>query len=164
MRGAVTLAEFRQLRSGRGRVFETRRIRRGHVSPDVAVALFAGETAGVNAVDAELGVRSDRWNLAALAGARVEAPAVIAAFDRFAVGLAAGKRHAAMRTNVVQSKGFTAGVAANHQRHIEEHRAPEIASANLMRTQRRIPKIPQHSAVGVRRRGASNFGQWQKTS
>ena len=69
----------------------------GNENPDEAVVFLAGIAAGVNAIDFELLVRSQRRNQLALSGVRVESPAVVAAFDLLAIELTAGKRHAAMR-------------------------------------------------------------------
>jgi hypothetical protein len=57
----------------------------GNVDPDKIVALFAGITAGVDAINFQILFRDKRRDEFALAGVSVELPAMIRALDLLAV-------------------------------------------------------------------------------
>jgi hypothetical protein len=73
-----------------------------------------------------------------------KAPAVVGAFNRFAVALAKGEREGAVRANVAQRKSFSGGIAAEYKRDVEQHCAHKLASAHLFAAQRGIPEAPEH--------------------
>ena len=93
-------------------------------------------------------VGGKRRNELALAGVRVESPAVIAAFDLLAVEMAARKRHAAMRTGVVQRKGTAVGIPSDGQRGFEQHGFLQLGPAHLLARQGAIPEAIEHQGVG----------------
>ena len=109
--------------------------------------LFAGIAAGIDAVNLQLLVRGERRNELALAGMSVESPAVIAAFHLLAVKVAVGKRHAAMRTGVMQRKRAALAIASDGQRGLEQHGFLQLAAANLLAGQGAIPEAVQHQGV-----------------
>jgi len=78
-----------------------------------------------------------------LAGVGFEAPAVVGAFDGFAVELAERKREGAVGANVSKRKRLSGGVAAEDKRDIEQHR-PHKFSPHLLAAQRGVPKAPEH--------------------
>ena len=100
------LGHLRRRKSGLGCFGEARSrgfgLRNEH--PDIPIALLAGVAAGVDAVDFQILIGSQRRNHLALAGVGVEPPAVVAALHLLAVELAAGKRHAPVRAGVMQGK------------------------------------------------------------
>jgi hypothetical protein len=73
-----------------------------------------------------------------------EAPAVVGAFDGFAVELAEGKRKSAVWADIAQRKGFSGGVAAEDKRDIEQHCTHKFSSPHLLAAQRGVPKAPEH--------------------
>src|SRR5271169_4628917 len=87
--------------------------------------------------------------MAALAGVRVELPAVVGAFNGSAVKTAERKRKRAVRADITQREGFSRGVAPQHQRNFQQHGALELSPVQLIAAQRRIPESPQHFAAGV---------------
>src|SRR6266478_1235538 len=112
----VMLAELWNLRCGSGRRCGLRESGAGRAwvrneDPDEIVALFAGIAAGVDAVDFQSLLGDKRRDQLALAGVGVESPAVVGAFDLFAVELSTGKRHPAMRAGVAQGKGLALSIA-----------------------------------------------------
>lgn len=144
VRDFETLAEFGKLGRGGRRGLRRAALRIRHVHPEVTVALFTGKCAGVNAIALEPGVGHERGDFAALAGMRVESPAVIGTFDCGAVELAEREWKRAVGANVAQSEGLAARVAAEDERHAEKHRASELAAVNFAAGEGRVPKAPEH--------------------
>jgi hypothetical protein len=85
-------------------------------------------------------LRDQRRNQLALAGVGVESPAMVRAFDLFAVELSAGKRHAAMRTGVAQGKGLALPVASDYQGLFKQHRFHQLSAVQLSGRKRAIPE------------------------
>src|SRR5229473_6390059 len=143
----VMLAEFRNLRRGSGRGHGLRESGAGwawvgNEDPDEIIALFAGITAGVDAVDFQILIGDERRNQLALAGVSVESPPVVGAFDLLAVELSIGKRHTAMRAGVAEGKGLALSVASNNQRLFEQHSLCycELSATELTGRQRAVPE------------------------
>src|SRR5207302_3381962 len=80
--------------------FRQSRARRVQVDPNIPVALFARIMAGKDALDFQLVLRNERWNLNALAAACVKPPAVVAALDHVAIHAAVGQRDAPVRARI----------------------------------------------------------------
>src|SRR5579863_9512439 len=95
-------AECRQLRRGKRGVGGICRapFRIRHERPDVSVALLARKASGVDSVAFQLRIRGKRRDMFALAGVRVELPAVIGTLDGGAVESAERKRKRAVRADV----------------------------------------------------------------
>ncbi len=132
----VLLAEGGNARRGHGRIrglgeSGAGRRRFGNENPDEVVVLLAGIAAGVNAVDLQLLVGGKRRNELALAGVPVEPPAVIAAFHLLAVEVTVGKRHAAVRTGVMQRERPALTIASEGQRSLEQHGLAQAVAAHL---------------------------------
>src|SRR5689334_16823957 len=113
--GLVLVRESGQLRGWKRRVFaasksRTHRARIWNEHPDEAVALFASEVAGVNAINLEVLIGRERGDQAALSRLRVEFPAVIAALDLASIELTAMQRHASVRTGILQRESSSIGV------------------------------------------------------
>src|ERR1019366_3144827 len=107
--GFVFADEFRHFRSGKRRLVGfgkacTNGALIGKKDPNKTVSLFAGITAGIDAVNLQLLIRGERGNQLALAGTGLKAPAMVAALDLLAVKAAARERHAAMGAGVAQSE------------------------------------------------------------
>ncbi len=109
--------------------------------------LFAGIAARINAFNLQLLVGGERRDELALAGMSVKPPAVIAAFHLLAVKVAVGKRHAAMRTGVMQRKRAALTIASDGQRGLEQHGFLQLAPAHLPTGQGAIPEAIEHQGV-----------------
>jgi len=123
-----------------------RRLR--HEDPDVIVSFLAGEAARIDAIDFQILVRSEGGNFATLSRVGVELPAVIAAFELFAVEGAAGKGHSAVRAGVTQSESPALGVATNDQRHFEQHGFDQLSPLHATAGQGAIPEAKEHRGIG----------------
>src|SRR5438132_1324504 len=100
--------------------------------PDVVVVLLAGKTARVDAVQFELLIRGEGWNVLALTGMGVEFPAMIATFDLLAVEPSIGKRHASVRAGISQGKRTSAPVPPDHERNFQQHVFYELVAADSL--------------------------------
>ena len=109
--------------------------------------LLAGIAARVNAVNLQLLVGGERRDELALAGMAVKPPAVIAAFHLLTVKMAVGKRHAAVRTGVMQRKRAALAVASDGQRGLEQHGFLQLAPAYLPAGQGAIPEAIEHQGI-----------------
>src|ERR1044071_7171982 len=87
----------------------------------MSVALFARESRGIDAAGIELVVRGKRGDLAALAGNRLEAPAVVLARDLFAVKPAVRERNSAMGAGIAEGEVGAVELAAKYQWDAEQH-------------------------------------------
>ena len=96
--------------------------------------------------------------MAALAGVRVELPAVIGAFDGRAVEAPKRKRKRTVRADVAQRKRLSGGVAPQHQRNFEQHRALEFSPRNSSLRSAGYQNPHRTSAAGSRGfEGVSSF-------
>ncbi len=121
MRDLVFRAEGCQLRRRR-HAFRHARAGRSHIDPDVAVALFTRVMSRKNAIDFQFVLARQRWNFRALPAASLEAPSVIAAFQRLPIEVAVRQRNPAMRTRITHRKRLAVRGAAQNQRHLQQHR------------------------------------------
>ena len=100
--------------------------------PDVALHLARRVAAGMDAAGENAWPGHQRGDQRCSAR-RVEAPAMIAAFDLVPVETAGGERHAAVGTEVAQRKSRAGGVTADQDRLAEhdfrQHRAAVAAAA-----------------------------------
>ena len=137
------------LRRGSARCVESRSCGRRlrNEDPDEAVMLFAGVAAGVDAIDFEFLIGGERRNQLALAGVRVEAPAVVAAFDLIAVETSAGERHAAVRAGVLQCETTVLSVAPDDQRRLQQRRPFQAFAKDCVAGQGAIPETGQHQRI-----------------
>ena len=67
---------------------------------------------------------------------RVELPAMIAAFEVFAVESATVQRHPAVRAGVAQGEAFARTVAANDEWNLKERRLVQLITLNSSGRQR----------------------------
>jgi hypothetical protein len=109
--------------------------------------LFAGIAARVDAVDFQLLVRSEGRNQPALAGVSVKPPTVIAAFHLLAVKVSVGKRHAAMRTGIMQSKRTPLVVPSDGQGGLKQRGLLQAVATYLAARQGAIPEAVEHQGV-----------------
>src|ERR1700733_11209403 len=160
MRHFVAGAEDRQFRRCGRRLADGAAFRIREERPDVAVALLAGKTPGVDSFAFEFGILAERRDGLALPGVRLELPAVVGALYVLAVELAERKRKRAVRADVAQREWFCGSVAAQHQRHVQKHRAYQLMPPHLVAAQRGIPESPQHVARAPVRAGSICFGHF----
>ena len=78
----------------------------------------------------------------------VELPAVVGAFEIFAVKFAGVQRHAAMRAGVAHDEGAAFAVAADDQGNFQQHGFVQPISVNAIGGQRAIPEAGEHERVG----------------
>src|SRR5262245_25946863 len=90
--------------------------------PDETVALVAGVTPGIDSINLQRLIQRQRWNQAALPAMSVEAPAVLTAFDLFAVEEPARERHTAMGAGIPQSKRAPLPISSDQQRDLQQRR------------------------------------------
>ena len=88
---------------------------------------------------------------AALAGVRVELPAVVGAFDRGAVEAAKRKRKGAVRADIAQRERLSGSVAPDYQRNFEQHGALKPVREQLVAAQRGVPEAPEQAVGGIAR-------------
>ena len=103
---SLKIFDLRSVLRSLGRLGESRPGGRrvGHVDPDETILLFAGITAGVDAVDFQILIGGERGDQLALAVMSVELPAMVGALEIFSVKFAAMQRHAAVRAGVAQGE------------------------------------------------------------
>ena len=77
----------------------------------------------------------------------VKPPAVIAAFHLLPVKVAMGKRHAAVRTGIMQCKRAALTIASDGQRGLEQHSPLQLAPTYLLAGQGAIPETVQHQGA-----------------
>src|SRR5206468_4063982 len=78
----------------------------------------------------------------------MELPSVITAFEVASVEPSAGKRHAAMRTGVVQDEGSAVAVSTQHQRSFEQRGFVQDVATKLVGGHRAVPEPEEHERVG----------------
>ena len=118
-----------------------------HENPDVAVMFFAGVMAGENAFGLDFVLVGTRRDFDALAAACIEAPAVVAAFDGFAVEAAVGERNSTMRAGVAHRERFAIRGPTEHERDFEEHRGCETLADDFGAAKRGVPEIPKKAEI-----------------
>ena len=128
--------------------------------PDKTVALFAGVTASVDAIDFQILIRGERRDGLALAVVNVKLPAVVGALEIFAIEFAAVQRHAAMWTGIAHDEGAAFAVSANDQRKLQQHRFVQLISVHMIGGQRAIPETGEHERVGRLALRKIEFGHW----
>src|SRR5207249_6670987 len=96
---------------------------------------------GEDSLHFQLVLGSKRGNFHALAGRRIEPPAVVTALHYLAVDSTVGKRNPPVRTRILQRKGFSFCCAPQHQRHFQQERLDDFLRANLRAPRGRVPKI-----------------------
>jgi hypothetical protein len=89
----------------------------------------------------------------ALAGHRLEFPAVVATFEMMPVEPTFRERHAAMGATIAQRKWTSLGIAPQHQRDAEQHNRLQPALAHTFSAQRGIPEPAQQAVVTATRFG-----------
>src|SRR5882724_243443 len=99
-------------------------------------------------------LRDEGRNLEALRAAGVETPAVITAFEDFAVKVAVGERDAAVRAGIAHGKGLAFAGASEDERDFEEHRGGQVVAADFAAAQGGIPEIPEEAWI----RGTGGIG------
>ena len=120
----------------------------GDVDPDEIVLLFAGIAAGIDAIDFQRLIGSERRDQLALAVVHVELPAVIAALEIFSVEFSAVERHAAMRAGVAQGERLSLAIASDDERNFQQRRLVKLIAMNAIGGQRAIPEAGEHQSIG----------------
>src|SRR6266851_1519842 len=92
-----------------------------HVDPDKSVLLFAGITAGIDAIHSQFLIRGKRGNELALSIVNVKPPPVVRTLEFLPVESATVERHAAVGTGVAQRKGMPGTIAADDERNFKQH-------------------------------------------
>ncbi len=159
----IFVAEFFDLRSGVRSFFRLGKTCSGRagirdVDPYEIVALLARVTAGIDAVDLEGLIGSERRDRLTLSVVHVELPAVINALEVFSVEIAAVERHTAMGTGVAQGEGMSLAIAADDERDLKQSRLMELVAVNAVGRQGTIPETCQHQGIGGLSLGKIEFG------
>ncbi len=139
MRGAKVSGELWQLGNRRKRLADATFARGWHVNPGVAIAVLARQGARVDPGRIERVGAGERGDLGALAGAGLEAPAVVFALHGFAIEPAGGERNAAMRAEIAHGEDGAVVLAAEQERDAEEQSGPGLTTSERRGTQTRVP-------------------------
>ena len=78
----------------------------------------------------------------------VELPAVIRAFEVFAIEFSGMERHAAMRAGIAQGEGMSLTIAADDERNLEQHGFMQLVAMDAVGGQGTIPEAGEHQRVG----------------
>ena len=83
----------------------------------------------------------------ALTRVRVKLPAVVAALQILAIEPTAGKRHSPVRAGIAQSESLPLTIAADHERHFQQHRFVQTVAWHLRAGQGAIPEAVKHQRI-----------------
>jgi hypothetical protein len=120
----------------------------GDVDPDKTVLLFAGIAAGIDAIELESLIGSERGDEVTLSVVHIELPSVIRAFEILAVELAAVERHTAVGAGVAKSEGVALAITTDDEGKLQQRRLVKLIAVNAIGRQGAIPEVGEHQGIG----------------
>ena len=139
VRGAEARRKLRHLRHRRQRNLCAPGSGFRQIHPRIAVLLPARVAGRINFRRLQHIEAGQRRNLRALAGARLEFPAMVFALHLLAVEPSGRKRNSAMRAKVAHGKQRAIALAPKQQRHPQQQRRAGLSGGNAGRTCSRVP-------------------------